>query len=128
MSVFYKGFLDSRRCITGKYSGTLEGITKVMTEPISKPYFYYEGQMKDFNFKGETKKKIIPHGIGTMRNIYNIKSIVSGTFNFGQIEGFMNVVIPEKKTEITCNYIEGIPDKNSSYMIFRTSESQINIK
>ena len=128
MSVFYKGFLDSQRCVTGKYTGTLGGITKTITEPVSKPYFYYEGQLKEFTCKKEQILKVIPHGSGTMWSIYDVKSIVSGIFDFGQIGGFMNVIIPEKGTEIDCNYIEGKPDKSSSYMITRSSEFQLNIK
>lgn len=124
MSSIYRGFLDKNRLITGVYSSTNENVkTTKIVKPCNTPHFYYEGQCI---VRGDNK--LIPHGNGTMWSMYDIRSIVSGNFEHGQLEGFMNVTIPEKETEITCNYIQGKPDKKSSFMITRSSEFKIHIK
>jgi hypothetical protein len=123
MSSTYRGFLDKERCLCGSYTLVTEQTTIEIKKNPCKSYFYYEGQCID---RGDNK--LVPHGNGIMWSIYDIRSIVSGNFVHGQLEGFMNVTIPGKNTEISCNYIQGKPDRSSSYMITRSSKIIVHIK
>lgn len=116
MSHIYKCWLGKNRLVVGVFTIKINNKEQILSDEYEEPHFYYEGELSECIYNNTIRN--IPHGQGTITKLKGTKTILSGTFDMGQINGFANVMIPSLKAEINCEYINGIPDKNSSYMIF----------
>ena len=127
MEPFYKCFLGKDRTVVGIFEKIIGNTTQLIEGKNEKSYYYYEGNLSEIFSVQSCKLDLTPNGFGTLHTIYGIQRIITGNFIMGNLHGFGNIVIPSKEIDMTCNYIKGYPDKNSTYMMYMGDKFIFNI-